>query len=139
MTAPESVSSNIYPSLFYNDAPAAIEWLCHAFGFKSRLVVPGADGTVMHAELSLGPGVIMVSSAKPDSHWVSPQGLRGIHQSLCIQVDDPDLHFARAEAAGAVIIRPLRDEEYGARGYMARDPEGHHWYFSTYRPGAHWS
>jgi uncharacterized glyoxalase superfamily protein PhnB len=132
------IPSNIYPCLIYDDAPAAIEWLCRAFGFTKRLVVPGPDGTVMHSELSLGPGVIMVGSPKPDEGRVGPRGLPAVSQALCVQIDDPDAHFARAKAAGAVILRELRDEDYGSRGYMAKDPEGHEWYFGTYRPGAHW-
>jgi uncharacterized glyoxalase superfamily protein PhnB len=135
---PAHTPANIYPSLSYDDAPAAIEWLCRAFGFTKRLVVPGPDRTVVHSELSLGPGVIMVSSARPDERRLSPRGLPGVHQGLCVQVDDPDAHFARSRAAGAAIVQELRDEDYGSRGYMATDPEGHLWYFGTYRPGAHW-
>jgi uncharacterized glyoxalase superfamily protein PhnB len=138
LTSSEQIPSNIYPSLFYDDAPAAIEWLCRAFGFTKRLVVPGPDGTVVHSELSLGPGVIMVGTAKPDRGLVSPRSLPAANQALCVQVDDPDSHFARAKGAGAVILQELKDEEYGSRGYMARDLEGHQWYFGTYRPGAHW-
>ena len=44
-------------------------------------------------------------------------------------VDDPDAHHAKAVAEGANVIRPLQDEPYGARGYMAEDPEGHQWFF----------
>ncbi len=132
------VTSNIYPTLSYDDAPAAIEWLCRAFGFEKRLVVPGPEGTVMHSELSLGPGVIMVSTSKPEVGLVSPRRLPALNQALCVRVDDPDAHHARANAAGAEIIRELRDEEYGSRGYMAKDPEGNRWYFGTYLPGAHW-
>ena len=131
--------SNLYPSLTYDDAPAAIDFLCRAFGFTQRLVVPGPDGTVMHSELSLGPGVIMVSSPKPSAGRVGRRGLSGTCQGLCVQVDDPDAHCARATAAGAEVVDPLRDEDYGSRGYMAKDPEGQLWYFGTYRPGAHWT
>jgi uncharacterized glyoxalase superfamily protein PhnB len=133
------IPSNIYPSLTYDDAPAAIEWLCRAFGFTKRLIVPGPGNTVMHSELSLGPGVIMVSSAKPEAGRVGRDGQRGVSMALCVQVDDPDAHFGRAKAAGAEILMGLKDEDYGSRGYMARDLEGNHWYFGTYRPGAHWS
>jgi uncharacterized glyoxalase superfamily protein PhnB len=138
MSDPEPVLSNLYPSLTYDDAAAAIEWLCRAFGFTKRLVVPGPDGTVMHSELSLGPGVVMVSSAKPDQGRLSPRGLPGVSQALSVRIDDPDAHCARAREAGAEIVRDLQDEEYGSRGYMAKDPEGHQWYFGTYRPGAYW-
>ncbi len=138
MPDPALSPSNIYPTLSYDDAPAAIEWLCRAFGLTKRLVVPGPDGTVMHSELSLGPGVIMVSSSRPDKGRVSPRSLPAVHQALCVRIDDPDAHYVRAKAAGAAILQELRDEEYGSRGYMAKDPEGNHWYFGTYRPGAYW-
>jgi uncharacterized glyoxalase superfamily protein PhnB len=130
--------SDIYPGLTYDDAPAAIEWLCRAFGFTRRLVVPGPNNRVEHAELSLGTGVIMIGSPKPDDRRVSPKALPGIAQALSVFVADPDAHHAVAVAAGARVVRPLRTEEYGARGYMALDPEGHLWYFGDYRPGAHW-
>ena len=138
MTSPTLVTSNLFPSLSYDDAPAAIEWLCRAFGFTRRLVVPGNDGAIMHSELSLGPGVIMVSSSRPDAGRVSPRSLPAVNQSVCVWVEDPDSHHARATAEGAVILQELKDEEYGSRGYMAKDPEGNHWYFGNYRPGAYW-
>ena len=131
-------TDSIYPTLTYDDAPAAIEWLCRAFGFTKRLVVPGPNGTVMHSELSLGSGVIMVSSPKPEQRRISPRGLKGVPQAVCVHVDDPDVHFARAVRAGGKILRDLQDEEYGSRGYSVEDPEGHSWYFGTYLPGAYW-
>ncbi len=130
----------IYPSLTYADAPAAIDFLCRAFGFERRLVVPGPGGTVLHSELSLGPEVVvMVSSPKPEQRRLAPADLGpGTAHALSLWVPDPDAHHARAVAAGARILRDLQDEEYGGRGYMAADPEGHPWYFGSYRPGAWW-
>lgn len=138
MSEPTGSPSDIYPSLTYDDAPAAIEWLCRAFGFTKRLVVPGPEGRVEHSELTLGHGVVMISSPKPDDRRVSPRGLGGVAQALSVFVPDPDAHHRTAVAAGARVVRPLRTEEYGARGYMALDPEGHLWYFGDYRPGKHW-
>ena len=129
----------VAPCFYYDDAPAAIDWLCRAFGFRKRLVVPGPDGTVMHAELTLDDAVIMVSSARPEAGWMSPKHLPGLNSMSAFYIPDPDAHFARAQAAGAEVTRELRDEEYGGRGYMARDPEGQSWYFGSYRPGPHWS
>jgi len=136
--ATNTIPSDIYPSLSYNDAAAAIEWLCRAFGFQKRLVVPGPNNTVMHSELSYGTGVIMIGSAKPDQGRVSPLSLTGVNQCLCVHVDDADAHYANAKKCGATITQELKDEEYGSRGYMAKDLEGHQWYFGTYRPGAYW-
>jgi len=125
-------------ALAYDDALAAIAFLEHAFGFTKRFVVPGPDGSVMHSELSLGTAVVMVSTSNREKGQVSPLGASVVAHTVCIRVKDPDAHFARARAAGATLVRPLRTEEYGARGYQARDPEGHCWYFSDYRPGAYW-
>ncbi|MEQ1760789.1 MAG: VOC family protein [Vicinamibacterales bacterium] len=131
--------SDIYPSLAYDDAAAAIDWLCRVFGFTRRLVVPGPDGTVMHSELSLGSGVVMVSSPKADIGHMSPRQSNGATANVSVYVADPDAHHASSVAAGATIIRPLRDEEYGARGYGVADLEGHRWWFGDYRPGAYWA
>lgn len=138
MSDPEEITSNIYPSLSYDDPRAAIEWLCRAFGLTKRLVVSQPDGTVVHSELSLGPGVVMVGASRPDQGRVSPRGLSGVNMCLSVQIEDPDAHLALAREAGAEIVHDIADEEHGSRGYMARDPEGNLWYFGTYRPGAHW-
>ncbi|MBI5365170.1 MAG: VOC family protein [Planctomycetes bacterium] len=130
--------SNLYPSLYYDDAPRAIEFLCRAFGFEKRMVVPGPDGTVRHSELSLGSGVLMVASVKAERGLKSVRAAGGVTGAVCARVADPDAHFARAKAAGAVITQPLKDEDYGSRGYMCEDPEGQQWYFGTYSPGAWW-
>jgi len=135
MTKP---NGGIYLSLTYQDAPAAIDWLCRVFGFQKRLVVPGPEGTVMHSELSFGSGVIMVSSPRPDQGRFSPTTLAGTSIGISVYSEDPKLHYATAKAAGAKIVAELKEEEYGSLGYMAEDPEGYRWYFATYRPGAYW-
>jgi uncharacterized glyoxalase superfamily protein PhnB len=56
-------SPNIFPALRYRDAPAAIEWLVGVLGFEKHMVVPGEDGGIAHAQLTFGPGMIMLGSA----------------------------------------------------------------------------
>lgn len=134
---PHVTPGDMYPCLVYADAPRAIDWLCTAFGFTRRLVVPDEDGGVRHSELSLGAGVIMVSSAKPGGR-LPPGRPGGSPSGTAVYVPDPDAHHARAVQAGAEIIQPLKDEHFGARLYVARDLEGHQWCFGDYRPGAWW-
>lgn len=134
----DEASDTFYPSLTYADAYAAIDWLERAFGFRRRLVVPGPDGTVLHSELTFGTGVVMVSSPKSQQHRDALRGARDTAQALSVRVEDPDTLFAQATSAGAEVMRELRDEDYGSRGFMVRDLEGHAWYFGTYRPGAYW-
>lgn len=129
---------DITPTLTYADAPAAIEFLCRAFGFRKRLVVPGPDGTVMHSELTFGNGVIMVSSPKPEMQRMARGALAGTCQGICVVVADPDAHHDHAVQAGARVVQELQDEHYGGRGYTAADPENQIWYFGSYRPGPHW-
>jgi uncharacterized glyoxalase superfamily protein PhnB len=130
--------SNVIPTMRYHDASAAIEWLCKAFGFEKCLVVHGENGTITHAQLVFGNGMIMLGSAQQsefDRLVRPPRDVGGVGtQSPYIIVDDADEHYRRAVAAGAEIVMDIRDEEYGGRGYSCRDPEGHVWSFGTYDP-----
>jgi uncharacterized glyoxalase superfamily protein PhnB len=128
-------AQNIFPALRYQDAPAAIDWLARAFGFERLVVHPGPDGTVAHAELALGGGVVMLGSTKPDTYGGrSPREVGEVSQSPYLWVPDVDAHHARAVAAGAEVFRAPEDTGYGSREYSCRDPEGHVWSFGTYRP-----
>src|SRR5437870_2065114 len=90
----------VTPCISYKDAPAAIEWLCQAFGFEKHLVVPGAPGQIVHAELTCGQGMIMVSSdddREPMRAWQrSPRRLGGTSVCMSIYIADPDAHHQRA-------------------------------------------
>lgn len=132
----------ISSSLFYDDAAAAIDWLCRVYGFEVRLKVEGEGGRIEHAELTFGDGLIMIgSSGEPgeDKKWrlsaASPQRVDGVNtQSLCVFVDDVDAHCAHAKAAGATILNEPVTADYGAeywadRTYLTRDLEGHQWWF----------
>lgn len=131
----------ISSAVFYDDASAAIDWLCNAFGFEVRLKVEGKGGRIEHSQLTFGEGLIMVGSTggkSERSHPIpcrSPRALDGVTtQALSVFVDDVDAHCARARAAGAKIAEPPtttdHGEEYWAdRTYRAEDLEGHQWWF----------
>lgn len=140
MTTPSTdrTAATIYLGLTYRDAMGMIDWLERAFGFQRRLVVPGEDRAVRHSELTLGDAVIMVNSPRPELMLAAPRDLGGSHASVCCHVADPAAHHDRAVRAGAEVIFPLKETEYGSREYTARDPEGVMWTFGTYRPGAFW-
>ena len=135
-------AASIYPGLGYRDARAAIRWLCEAFGFEERMVHPGEDREVAHAELSLGGAVIMLGSASDDMPPVDTSAVTAggnadfsrIPFLLYVAIDDVDAHCQRARDAGAEIVREPEDTDYGSRDYACRDLEGHVWSFGTYRP-----
>ncbi len=136
----KNTTATVIPTLRYKDAAVAIEWLCEAFGFEKHLVVPAEDGTIVHAQLTFGNGMVMLGSAREsefDDLQKPPSALgRAVSQSPYIVVDDPDKHYARAVAAGAEIVMEIKDEDYGGRDYSCRDPEGHVWNFGSYDPWA---
>ena len=142
MTIPaKNTTATIIPALRYRDAPAAIEWLCEAFGFEKHLVVPGENGTIDHAQLVFGNGMIMLGSAREDAfgQLQKPLDASGapVSKSAYIIVTDVDAHHARAVAAGAQVVMEPEDQHYGGRLYSCRDPEGNLWNFGSYDPWEH--
>jgi uncharacterized glyoxalase superfamily protein PhnB len=122
----------LHASFRYRDARAAIDWLERAFGFERVSVHEGDDGTIGHAELRLGDDIIMLGTeaAEPDPRWGARTGTQWIY----VAVENADAAFERATAAGAEVVMPLTDLEYGSRDFAVRDPEGNLWSFGTYSP-----
>ncbi|NKY85963.1 VOC family protein [Nocardia veterana] len=129
-TTTERTSAPVWPTFVYRDAPAAIDFLQRAFGFVETARY-GSGDVVDHAELGWpGGGGIMLGTAGRDESVLCQQPAGS--GSVYIVVDDPDALYDRARAAGATIVRELRDEDYGSRGFTCRDPEGVFWSFGTY-------
>ena len=138
MTQPADTISTIIPCLRYRDAPAAIEWLCKAFGFRKQAVYEDDAGGVAHAQLTFGNGMIMLGSVRDNDfgrHILQPDQAGGREtQCPCVIVADCKAHYDRALAAGADIIDAYAEKDYGGAGYSCRDPEGHLWWFGSYDP-----
>ncbi len=123
--ATQTQAPNIYPFMRFRDADAGMEWLSRAFGFEQQVAYRSDDNVIQHAQVSLGPGIVMLGQGDPD-HPLS--------QGIYVAVDDVDAHYERAKAAGAEIVREIENTDYESREYTARDPEGHLWSFGTYHP-----
>ena len=138
-----TVKPAIIPALRYRDAPAAIDFLCNAFGFERYAVYadPADPKVIHHAQLVREGNMIMLGSVS-DSEFarlapmttVAEAG--GNTQAPYIVLDDVDGHAERARATGADIFYGPNDQDYGGRIYSARDPEGHVWSFGNYDPWA---
>lgn len=107
-----------------------IDWLCNTFGFKKKAVYTGADGKVMHSELTFGSGMIMIGSAKT----LTPPAELAETRAIYLVVADCDAVYARAKTAGAKILTELEEKSYGGKGFGCADPEGHIWHIGTYDP-----
>jgi uncharacterized glyoxalase superfamily protein PhnB len=125
MAIAKQTTATVIPALQYQDAPAAIDFLCKAFGFEKKAVYEGEVGSIAHAELTLGNGMVMLGSAKETDYGrllVRPHQVGGVTMSTYCIVADPDAHFARAKAAGAEITREPVTQDYGA----AHDSDAFH-------------
>lgn len=131
---------NIIPGMRYRDAPAAIDWLCRAFGFSRHLVVPDEDGGIAHAQLVLGNGMIMLGSYRDEGEYDRlvrlPDDAGGSTQAAYIVIEDIENHYQRAVGAGARVVYELAYQDYGGKLYSVLDPEGHLWNFGSYDPWA---
>ena len=137
MSHAATTTATIIPCLRYRDAAAMITWLGKAFGFREHMVVKDDDGSIAHAQLSFGNGMIMLGSIRDDQFGhktVQPADVGGATQSPYVVVADPAAHHAMAVAAGAEIMMAPKDQDYGGRLYSCKDPEGHIWYFGSYDP-----
>ncbi|MDP9864547.1 MULTISPECIES: VOC family protein [Streptosporangium] len=121
---------SVWTCLTYRDVRAASAFLVEAFGFVERASY-GDSETVRHAELvwPAGNGGVMLGPAGAGNECGQPVGTG----STYVVVDELDALFARATAAGARVVRGIRDEDYGGRGFTVRDPEGALWSFGTYQ------
>ncbi|MES2165339.1 MAG: VOC family protein [Pseudomonadota bacterium] len=135
---PKQTRSNVIPCMRYRDAPAAIDWLCTTFGFEATLVVPNEDGSIAHAQLSFGNGMIMLGSVFDTEFgrlMKQPAEIGQFNtQSAYLVVNDADKVYDNVRQAGGEILLDIKDEDYGGRGFTCRDPEGHIWSIGTYDP-----
>jgi len=130
MEKSRSAPQRITPYLAYADAPAAIEFLCRAFGFEERERYAMPDGRIGHAELSYGgDGALFLASVWEGFGLASPRDLPAQSAQIHCRVDDVDRHFARARDEGATIVAEPA-EDHGDRFYRALDLEGHRWIFA---------
>jgi PhnB protein len=131
-TLEKAARVEIIPYIFYQDVPAALDWLARAFGFVETMRERTPGGGV-HGEMTFGGGVIMMGQGAATKRLLSVSEVGAATQGVFIYLDDVDAHHDRARSAGAQIDRPLEDLPYG-RSYTARDLEGHPWFFTSPPP-----
>ena len=124
------------PALYYQDAPAAIDFLCRAFGFEVVAVYPGeTPNNVAHAELRLGDDILMLGTAGNHPGGHSPREFGASTVTISIYTEDAAAAYDRARAAGAPNLTALEVKDYGGSGFSCTDPEGYEWAVGSYKPG----
>jgi len=124
----------ITPYLVVRGGADAIAFYTRAFGAKEKERMNGPDGhSVMHAELTIGDSVFMLSDEMPQAGSTSPTTLKGTASSLFLYVPDVDAAFKRATEAGCRVVKPLADMFWGDRFGEVEDPFGHRWAMATHK------
>ena len=124
--------ATVTPYLYVRDAARAIDFYSKAFGAIELYRLANPDGRIGHAEILIGTSRIMLADEFPEMNVKGPQSLEGTSVSFLIYVEDVDAQFDRAIAAGATVLRPLKDQFYGDRSGSLADPFGHSWTIATH-------
>jgi PhnB protein len=122
----------ITPYLIIDGAARAIDFYEDIFGATERMRMPGPNGRVGHAELSIGGSVLMLADPCPEMKAFAPVPGATSPVSLYLYVPDVDATVARAVAAGATLTQPVETKFYGDRSGGIVDPFGHHWHLGTH-------
>lgn len=129
----------VAPYLMVRRGHEALDWYARAFGATVSERYLMDDGRLGHAMLSINGGAVYLSDEFPEmvdqTGTLSPDGLGGTCVTVVLAVGDVDRWITRAEAEGATVIRPARDEFYGRQGKL-RDPFGHVWSLTGPKAGA---
>ncbi|MXV79197.1 MAG: glyoxalase [Chloroflexi bacterium] len=124
----------IVPAFRANDAQALIDWLRDTFGFAEHLVVPDGEGGIAHAQLEWRGSLVMLGSARGHADFMDVTIGRASLSLTAESAEQVDDLYRRAQDAGAPIVTPLEETEYGSHAFTTQDPEGNFWHFGTYDP-----
>ncbi len=121
---------NATPFLIVRDATSAIEFWKKAFGARELVRLADPRGKVRHAQIKIGDSPIMIGEHVeidgPRPHSLPPV-------SIHLYVEDVDVMFRQAIAAGAKELSPVRDQYYGDREGGVEDPFGIVWWIATHK------
>ena len=121
----------VTPRLFCRDVATAIDFCKNTFGAVERVRRAGADGSVAHAMLTIGPAMIMIEGEWPGLTSRAPQMDGSSPVVIYVYVEDVDKTMERAVACGAKVLYPVQTQFWGDRIGWVMDPSGHVWTIAT--------
>jgi len=127
MTGISNVTPTLTPHLICDGAADAIEFYKQAFGAEEMMRLPGPDGRLMHAAITINGAMVMLMDEMKECDALSPKTLGGTPVTLHIHATNADAAIAKAEAAGATVVMPAQDMFWGDRYGVVKDPFGHSW------------
>jgi len=125
-------NQTLMPHLVCAGAAKAIDFYKKAFGAVEKMRLPGKDGKLIHASVTINGACVMLVDEMPQWGALSPKSLKGTPVTVHLYVDDVDAFFKRAVKAGATPIMPVADTFWGDRYGVLEDPFGHRWSIATH-------
>ncbi len=122
----------VTPYLIVRGGAQALEFYKQAFGAEETYRVDMGGG-IGHAEMRIGDSMIMLADEHPQMGYKSPQSYGGSPVSIVLYVEDVDAQAKKAVAAGAKVLREVKDQFYGDRSGTFADPFGHVWTIATHK------
>jgi uncharacterized glyoxalase superfamily protein PhnB len=126
------MTTTVIPHLVCEGAADAIEFYKKAFNAVEQMRMPGDNGRIMHAALTIGDSTIMLADDFPEYGGLGPKALKGSPVTLHMVVPDVDASFQQAVDAGASVRMAPADMFWGDRYGQVTDPFGHHWSIATH-------
>jgi PhnB protein len=114
----------VTPYLVVRDVPRLIDFLQQAFGATEIMRSARPDGSILHAEVSIGDSRVMLGEASAPT----PPMPGCVH----LYVVDTDALYHLALQAGATSLREPTDQFYGDRMAGVQDPVGNQWWIATH-------
>ncbi|HYG86364.1 MAG TPA: VOC family protein [Azospirillum sp.] len=131
--ARKAVKHALSPHLVVDGAAKAIDFYKEAFGAEEMIRLPGKDGKLLHAAVSINGAVVMLVDEMHDCGMLGPKSLKGTPVTLTLDVEDVDHFVERAVKAGATLTMPVADMFWGDRYGVIEDPFGHRWAILTHQ------
>jgi uncharacterized glyoxalase superfamily protein PhnB len=119
--APEKNYHTVTPYLVVPNVPRLLKFLADAFGATERIRLGRPDGSVMHAEATIGDSIVMMGE---------PTGaITAMPASIYLRVTNADEAYRKALAAGGTSVSEPRDQPHAGERYGGvKDPCGNLWW-----------
>ncbi len=115
------------PQLYIRNGISNIDFYSKAFGAVELMRKTNNDGTLHVAELAIEGAIFHLHEETRNTDLFSPDKHGGTTTKIGIFVSDVDEFMNNAIAAGASLISPAQDYDYGYRQGEIKDPFGHIW------------
>jgi PhnB protein len=115
------------PQLYIKSGQRNVDFYIHGMGATELRRFSNDDGTIHVSELSIDGNIFHLHEEKPSSGQLEPIKTKGVTALIGLFVENVDQFINKAINAGATLINPPQDYDYGYRQGEIKDPFGHVW------------